>query len=75
LYKVQGQNHWTKKLFSNKWIEGADSVRANNIRGRAKLEQHMHAMNLEKKHLAQCLDESPASIAWALTAISKKWID
>jgi len=33
-------------------------------------EQHIHAMNLEKKHL---LDESPASyapITWALTDVS-----
>ena len=59
--------------YSNKWIEGADSIRTTNICDHAKSEQHLHTMNLERKCLAQSVDESPASyapIAWALTVIS-----
>ena len=59
--------------FSGKWIKGADSLRTTNIRDHAKSEQHLHAMNLERKSLAQSIDESPASyapIARALTTIS-----
>ena len=59
--------------FSGKWIEGADSLSTTNICDHAKSEQHLHAMNLERKRLAQSIGESPASyvpIAWALTTIS-----
>ena len=62
-----------RRNYSNKWIEGADSICTTNIRDHAKSEQHLHAMNLERKHLAQSVDESPASyapIARALTVIS-----
>ena len=52
-----------RRNFSNKWIEGANSIRTTNIRDHAKSEQHLHAMNLERKRLAQSLDESPATYA------------
>ena len=64
-----------KRNFSQKWIDGADSVRTTNIRDHAKSEQHCHAMNLERKSAAQHLDQGPAayaSIARSLTTISSE---
>jgi len=59
--------------FSSKWIEGADSVHTTNICDHTAPEQHIHAMNLERKRLAVSVDEIPASyglIVRALTTIS-----
>ena len=52
-----------RRNFSQKWVDGADSVRTTNIRDHTKSEQHCHAMNLERKSAAQCLDQSLAVYA------------
>lgn len=64
-----------RRNYSSKWIEGPDSVCTTNICDHAKSEQHLHAINLERKRFAQSVDESPASyapIARALTIISSE---
>ena len=38
--------------FSEKWISGADSVWTTNVHDHAKSDQHVHAMNLRRKELA-----------------------
>lgn len=43
----------SKRNFSDKWIEGADSVRTTNLVDHAKSEQHIHAMKLLQKEEAQ----------------------
>ena len=43
----------SRRNFSNKWIEGVDSVRTTNLIDHAKSEQHIHAMNLLRKEEAQ----------------------
>ena len=40
-----------RRNFSDKWIVGADCVKTSNIRDQS--DQHVHAMNLEKKEWAQ----------------------
>ena len=42
--RINGRKH-----FSNKWIEGADSIKTSNIRDHANADQHIQAMELEKK--------------------------
>ena len=49
--------------YSDKWIEGADSVRTTNIREHAKSDQHFHAMNLHKKAMAKVSGQSAISYA------------
>ena len=39
--------HKLRKHFSNKWIEGADSVRTSDIRD-YNAEHHIHVMEIEK---------------------------
>ena len=51
------------RVFSQKWIDDADSVRTANIRDHVKSEQHCHAMNLERISVAQRLEESPVDYA------------
>ena len=38
-----------RRNFSDRWIAGAESVRATNVLDHAKSDQHIHAMNLHKK--------------------------
>lgn len=42
--RINGRKH-----FSNKWIEGADSIRTSNIRAHGNADQHIQAMELEKR--------------------------
>ena len=39
--------HKLRKHFSNKWIEGADSIRTSDIRDH-NAEHHIHGMEIEK---------------------------
>ena len=41
-----------KKNFSDKWINGAESVRTTNVVDHAKSNQHTHAMNLQRRVVA-----------------------
>ena len=41
--------HKLRKIFSNKWIEGAGSIRTSNIRDYINTDQHIHAMEIEKQ--------------------------
>ena len=41
-----------KRNFSNRWIDGADSVCTSNIRDHASSEQHSHAMALLQREAA-----------------------
>ena len=62
-----------RKNFSNKWIVGAESVRASNVRDHTQNDQHTHVMHLLKKDqaVAQGLGPSAyAPIARALTSLS-----
>lgn len=52
-----------RKNFSDKWINGAESVRSTNIVDHANSDQHTHAMNLQKKELAQARGLGVASYA------------
>jgi len=51
--KISGRKH-----FSNKWIEGAESVRIINIRDNANADQHIHAMEIEQREQAQAKGQS-----------------
>ena len=42
-----------RKIFSEKWITGAESLRSSNVLGHARSEQHKHSMMLLKKEQAQ----------------------
>ena len=42
-----------RRNFSDKWIVGADCVKTTNIRDHSKSDQHIHAMNLERRDQAQ----------------------
>jgi len=52
-----------QKNFSDKWISGADSVRTTNVVDHAKSDQHVHAMNLQRKEQAQAQGVSVALYA------------
>ena len=41
--------HKLRKHFSNKWIEGAGSIRTSNIRDHINADQHVHVMEIEKQ--------------------------
>jgi len=43
----------SRKNFSGKWIDGADSVRTTNVIDHAKSDQHVHAMKLQNMDEAQ----------------------
>ena len=45
-----------RRNFSDKWIVGADCVKTTNIRDHSKSDQHIHAMNLERRD--QTISES-----------------
>ena len=67
-------SEWIKgrKNFSNKWISGADLVRMTNVLNHAKSDQHVHAINLLKKELAQAQGVSIAAYAptvWSFNSI------
>ena len=38
-----------RRNYSDKWVEGASSVRTSNIKDHAQTDQHLHAMTLLKK--------------------------
>ena len=62
-----------RRNFSEKWINGADSVRTTNVRDHAKSDQHMHAMNLHRRELVRAKGLGPASyspIAQALCTLT-----
>ena len=40
--------HKLKKHFSNKWIEGAGSIKTSNIRDHINADQHVYVMEIEK---------------------------
>jgi len=40
--------HKLKIHFSNKWIEGAGSIKTSNIRDHINADQHVHVMEIEK---------------------------
>jgi len=51
--RISGRKH-----FSNKWIEGAESVRTSNIRDHANADQHIHAMEIQQREQAQAKGQS-----------------
>ena len=64
-----------RRNFSDRWIEGAESVRTTNIHDHAKSDQHFHAMNLHKRDLAKASGKSAVSyapIARALSVMSEE---
>ena len=64
-----------RKNFSEKWINGAESLRTSNLKDHAHTDQHKHAMSLLKKEQAQIQGLSPASyapIAKALEALPEE---
>jgi len=65
-----------RKHFSNKWIEGADSIRTSNIRDHANSDQHICAMEIEKKEQAQAKGQpsaiQPGFITEALCKIGEQ---
>ena len=42
-----------RRNVSDKWIVGADCVKTTNIRDHANSDQHIHAMNLERRDQTQ----------------------
>ena len=52
-----------QRNYSDKWIEGAESVRATNIRDHSKSDQHVHAMNLYKRDMTKASGKSTVSYA------------
>ena len=42
-----------RRNYSDRWIEGAESVHTTNIHDHAKSDQHFHAMNLHKRDMAK----------------------
>ena len=64
--KIEG-----RKNFSNKWILGADSVRASNVQDHAQNDQHAHAMILLEKEHAVEKGLGPASYAPIARALKK----
>ena len=52
-----------RRNYSDKWIEGAESVRTTNIRDHSKSDQHVHAMNLYKRDMAKASGKSAVSYA------------
>ena len=52
-----------RKNFSDKWINGADSIQTTNVTYHAKSDQHVHAMNLHRREQAQAQGTSVASYA------------
>ena len=65
----------SKRNFSDKWIEGADSVRTTNLVDHAKSEQHIHATKLLQKEEAQSSgvdDTMYMPIVQSLSSISEQ---
>ena len=51
--RISGRKH-----FSNKWIEGAESIRTSNIRDHANADQHIQSMEIEQREQAQAKSQS-----------------
>ena len=64
--KIEG-----RKNFSNKWIVGAESVRASNVRDHAQNDQHAQSMILLKKDKAKAVGLGPASYPPIARALNK----
>ena len=63
-----------RRNYSDKWVNGADSIRTSNIKDHSHSDQHAHAMILLKKDQAQAKGlqtSSYAPIAKALHELSK----
>ena len=63
-----------RKNFSDKWVNGADSVRTTNVLDHAKSDQHVHAMNLLRREQARAQGASVATyapIAQSLNSLSE----
>ena len=60
-----------RKNFSDKWINGAHSVRTTNIVDHAKSDQHLHAMNILKKEAAKGQGASATSYAPIAQSLSR----
>ena len=45
--------HKLRKHFSNKWIEGAGSIRTSNIRDHINADQHVHVMEIKNRAQGQ----------------------
>ena len=52
-----------RRNFNEKWLVGAESIRTSSIREHCKSDQHVHAMNLEKKAQANHQGLSACSYA------------
>ncbi len=55
---IEGRNN-----YSSKWIIGADSIRASNVKDHAKNDQHTHAMMLLAKEKARAAGQGPSAYA------------
>ena len=60
-----------RRNFSERWIVGADSVRASNVKGLAQSDQHTHAMMLLKKKQGRAAGLGVASYAPIARALLK----
>ena len=65
--KISGWKH-----FSNKWIEGAESIRTCNIRDHANADQHIYAMEIEQREQAQAKGQSPVVPSGSITEAFSK---
>ena len=63
--KIEGRRN-----FSDRWINGADSLRTSNVRDHAGTDQHIHAMSLLRKEQATAQGKSLASYAPIAKALS-----
>jgi len=74
--KVCTKHKAERKHFSNKWIEGAESVSTNNIRDHANADECIHAMEIEQREQAQAKGQSlivpSGSIPEAFSKIGKQ---
>ena len=59
-----------KKNFSDKWIDGAESLRTINVVDHAKSNQHTHAMNLHRREKASSSGASAMTYAPIVRALN-----
>ncbi len=59
-----------RKNYSSKWIIGADSIRASNVKDHAKNDQHTHAMMLLTKEKARAAGQGPSAYAPIIQAFN-----
>ena len=64
--KIEG-----RKNFINKWILGAESARASNVRDHAQNDKHAHSMALLNKENAVAVGLGPVSYAPIARALTK----